>query len=135
MFLLNKKRVLYIILIVITIPLGLATRYYADNFPLLIQQYGGDALSATCIFFGIRFLFISKKLISVGCISYLICIIIECLQLYQAPWIVKLRHTPPFGILLGYGFLWSDWLCYAAGVLLGIAVAIFFEKGLVKFLK
>ena len=133
--LLKRKRVLYIVLIAITIPLGLATRSYVDHFPILIRQYGGDTLYATCIFFGCRFLFISKKLISVGCISYLICIVIECLQLYQAPWMVKLRHTPPFGILLGYGFLWSDWLCYAAGVLLGIAVAVFFEKGLVKFLK
>lgn len=133
--LLNRKRVLYIVLIAITIPLGLATRFYADYFPALILQYGGDTLYATCIFFGIRFLFISKKIFSVGCISYLTCIVIECLQLYQAPWIVHLRHTPPFGILLGYGFLWSDWLCYAAGVLLGIAIAIFFEKWLVKFLK
>jgi hypothetical protein len=40
----------------------------------------------------------------------------------------KLRHTPPFGLLLGYGFLWSDWICYAVGVLLGLFIALAFER-------
>ena len=68
-------------------------------------------------------------------LSYLLCITIEISELYQAPWIVNLRHTPPFGILLGYGFLWSDWLCYAVGVLAGLLIAFIMGKILLKMYK
>ncbi len=124
----NSKRWLYFILIAINIPLGLATRYDADYFPYLIRIYGGDTFAASCIFFGIRFLFIKPKLWKIAVISYLVCISIETLQLYHAPWIESIRHTPPFGILLGYGFLWSDWLCYAAGTIIAFIIALVLER-------
>jgi hypothetical protein len=31
-------------------------------------------------------------------------------------------------MILGFGFLWSDWLCYAIGVLIGWGIATFAEK-------
>jgi hypothetical protein len=123
-----RKRWIYFILILINIPLGLASRRFANQLPDLIAVYGGDVLSASCIFFGIRFLLIKSSLLRVTLISYLVCISIETLQLYQADWIQKIRHTPPFGLLLGYGFLWSDWVCYAVGVFVGFFVAMLIEK-------
>jgi hypothetical protein len=47
---------------------------------------------------------------------------IEVSQLYHAPWIDAIRRTLPGGLVLGYGFLWSDLVCYAAGVALGAGV-------------
>src|SRR5207237_49913 len=44
---------------------------------------------------------------------------IEVSQLYHAPWIDAIRRTLPGALVLGYGFLWSDLVCYAAGVALG----------------
>jgi hypothetical protein len=124
----TRKRWIYFILILINIPLGLGSRRFAPDLPSLLATYGGDVLSASCIFFGIRFLFIKKGLPKIALISYLVCICIETLQLYQAEWIQKIRHTPPFGILLGYGFLWSDWICYAVGVLIGFLGALLIER-------
>ena len=47
---------------------------------------------------------------------------IETSQLYHAPWIDAIRRTRPGALVLGYGFLWSDLACYAAGVALATAV-------------
>ena len=125
-----NRRLLYVLLVVITIPAGLLSRNRSLDLPYLYSTYGGDVLSATCIFFGVRFLATKTTLYKIALYSYLICIAIETLQLYHAPWIEKIRHTPPFGILLGYGFLWSDWICYAVGVLIAWIIAYFLEKTL-----
>ena len=45
---------------------------------------------------------------------------IELSQLYHAPWIDSIRQTTLGGLILGFGFLWSDLACYAAGVGVGI---------------
>jgi hypothetical protein len=123
-----NKRWWYFILIIINIPLGLATRYFPAYFTPLLRIYGGDTFYASCAFFTIRFLFTKPKLWKIALINYLFCISIETSQLYQAPWIQRLRHTPPFGLLLGYGFLWSDWICYAAGTVLAFMIAFYVEK-------
>jgi hypothetical protein len=47
---------------------------------------------------------------------------IELSQLYHAPWIDSIRQTTLGGLVLGFGFVWSDLACYAAGVVLGILV-------------
>jgi len=111
-------------LIALNVPAGLATRTYGRSLPALVAEYGGDVLSASCILFGLRFVWPKLALWRIAMLAYLVCIAIETSQLYQAPWIVHLRHTPPFGILLGYGFLWSDWVCYAVGVAIGYAIGV-----------
>jgi hypothetical protein len=127
-----RKRWLYFLLILVNIPAGLATRWYRQYIPTLIAKYGGDVLAASCIFFGIRFLLIKKALWKVALWAYLVCIIIETAQLYQASWAVEFRNIPAVGILLGHGFLWSDWICYAVGVLIGWAIGEISERLIVK---
>ena len=124
----TKKRWLYTILILFNIPLGLATRWYPQYFSSLIQIYGGDVLAASCIYFGVRFLFPKWSLQKVTLISYILCVLDELQQLYQAPWAVQFRNITVVGILLGHGFLWSDLVCYAAGVGLDVMVSIVLEK-------
>ncbi len=45
---------------------------------------------------------------------------IEVSQLYHASWIDTVRGTRVGGLVLGYGFLWSDLARYAAGVGIGV---------------
>ena len=123
-----KKIFLYFVLFLLTIPLGLATRLYPDHFPGLISTYGGDILYATCLFFFLRFLFPATELIKLGVLTFLACIVIELQQLYKANWIVQLRHTFPFGLILGYDFVLSDCICYAIGALLGTGIAMLLER-------
>ena len=114
-------------------PLVWAGAVYADSTAgtkPYIKIYGGDVFAASCIFFGIRFLWTKPGLLKIAFANYLVCIAIETSQLYKAPWIEKIRHTPPFGLLLGYGFLWSDWACYAVGTLLALAIAFVLEKSM-----
>ena len=126
------KRILYFILVLATIHLGVGTRDYASSLPWLVAEYGGDVLAATCIFFGVRFIMIKSYFIKVTLVSYLICILVETAQLYQGAWIVEIRNTRWGGILMGKGFLWSDWICYAGGVLLGWLIGYLLELLFIK---
>lgn len=119
---------LYIVLAILTVPAGLATRHLPAVFPSFIQTYAGDVLYATMIFFLIRALLPAKPLLHVTAASYTICILIELQQLYRAGWIIELRHTFPFGLILGYDFAWSDCICYAIGCLTGTTIASVIEK-------
>ncbi len=47
---------------------------------------------------------------------------VEVSQLYHAGWIDELRKTAIGGLVLGYGFLWTDLLCYSVGVGTGAAI-------------
>ena len=49
---------------------------------------------------------------------------IELGQLYHAPWIDSIRQTTLGGLILGFGFLWSDLACYAVGVGLGVMIDV-----------
>jgi hypothetical protein len=128
----KTRRILYFVLIIITIPFGLSTRSPANIYPNLIKEYGGDVLYATLVFFLIRFLLPKASFLKVTSIAYLLCICVEMLQLYHEPWLEKIRRTFPFGLILGYGFLWSDWICYAAGVLLALAICFLIENYFLK---
>ena len=124
----KSTRVLYFLLILITIPLGLGTRRYAEQLPLIIAEYGGDVLAATCIFFGVRFINTKARLLKISLISYFICVLIELLQLVRWAPLVKLRDDTPAGIILGHGFLWSDFVCYAVGVLIAFCIGMILER-------
>jgi hypothetical protein len=129
----RKKVIFYFLLFLLTIPLGLATRYFPDYFPTIIKVYGGDILYASCLYFFLRMLFPSFSIFKTGSYSFLACIIIELQQLYKAPWIVGLRHTFPFGLVLGYEFVLSDCICYLIGSVLGVAVAYLYERPVIAY--
>jgi hypothetical protein len=122
-----KKRLIYLFCFVIIILIGLSTRKYGTSMPYIIATYGGDTLYATCWFFFLRIFFAKPPVSKMVLYTFLVCIFIETLQLYQAPWIQRVRHTPPMGLILGYGFLWSDWVCYAVGSLFAWLIAFAIE--------
>ncbi len=123
----KSKRAAYAVLIALTIPLGLATRSATLPMPGVVRDYGGDLLSATCIFFGVRFSLPRLTLMICTFIGYLACLLIELQQLITWTPLRKLRDETPADILLGHGFLWSDLVCYAVGVGIGAAVGWFVE--------
>ena len=121
-------RSIYLLLVIVTIIIGLSTRKLPHLFPSFIAVYGGDTLWALLFFLLFRIIWIKKSIWFIAVITYSFCILIECSQLYQGEWIVRLRETFPGQMLLGHGFLWSDLLCYAAGVIIGCAIAYMIEK-------
>ena len=121
-------RLIHAVLIASTIPLGLGSRVRGLPMPGLVRTYGGDVLSATCIFFGVRYVAHRRSLARCAAIGFIICVLIELQQLYTGLWLVHLRNDTLLGILLGHGFLWSDIACYAVGTAIGAAISYAAER-------
>jgi len=114
----------YLLLFVFCTWLALATRHHANWFPPFVAEYGGDTIWAGMFVFFLRIFFPRVTLWKLVIINYVLGALDEISQLYQAPWIIALRHTRLGGLMLGFGFLWSDLLCYALGTAMGWMIAI-----------
>ena len=120
----KRSRIIYFALIVITMVLGLASRQFGDCLPVFLRNYAGDALWAMMVCWGIGFLFSKMAAAKVMLAALVFYFAIEFSQLYQADWINVLRHTTLGGLILEYGFLWSDLVCYTVGILIGVGIEI-----------
>ena len=114
----------YPILVIIVMILGLSTRRFSNYFPNWMNLYLGDVLWALMIFFLFSLLFRTKETRWVAARALLFSFSIEFSQLYHSQWIDSLRKTRIGGLVLGYGFLWSDLMSYT----FGIGVGLIFEK-------
>ena len=120
----KRNRLLYGIMIIIVIILGLCSRNMAIFLPDFLNTYLGDALWALMIFIAFAFIFreMETKIVALMGISF--CYLIEVSQLYHANWIDNIRKTTLGGLVLGYGFLWSDLIAYAIGIGVGVIIEI-----------
>ncbi|HFI2423537.1 MULTISPECIES: DUF2809 domain-containing protein [Bacillus cereus group] len=115
----KRNRLLYAMFTILVIILGLSSRKFAFALPALLNDYLGDALWALMIFIGFGFLFPKIEMKKLAFISLMFCYGIEVSQLYHAEWIDNIRATTLGGLVLGYGFLWSDLVAYTIGVGVG----------------
>ncbi|OPA42528.1 hypothetical protein BHL07_06480 [Bacillus cereus] len=115
----KRNRVVYALFTIVIIILGLSSRKFAFALPHLLNDYLGDALWALMIFTGFGFLFPKTETKKLVFISLMFCYGIEVSQLYHAEWIDNIRATTLGGLVLGYGFLWSDLVAYTIGVGVG----------------
>ncbi|HFJ9381290.1 TPA: DUF2809 domain-containing protein [Bacillus paranthracis] len=115
----KRNRLLYAMFTILVIILGLSSRKFAFALPALLNDYLGDALWALMIFIGFGFLFPKIETKKLVFISLIFCYGIEMSQLYHAEWIDNIRATTLGGLVLGYGFLWSDLVAYTIGVGVG----------------
>lgn len=110
-----KKRLKFILFALLLIPIGLATRSFGNEF---MKLYVGDSLWAMMIYFGFRFLFPNQSTKAFW-FALSFCYSIEISQLYHADWIDNIRQNRLGGLVLGFGFLWSDLVAYFVGILGG----------------
>jgi hypothetical protein len=103
--------------VILTVALGLFSR--SGYLPDFLYGYLGDALYALMFFFIIGFVFPKFSTIKVALIALSFCFAIEISQFYHAEWIDTIRQTRIGGLVLGFGFLWSDLLSYTFGVITG----------------
>ena len=113
----KNKRVLYFILIIITILLGILSRKING-----IPTFFGDTLYAVMVYFGMRMIFINLYLKKTAFLALLFCFGIEFLQLYDAEWMLEIRRTTLGHYVFGQGFLWSDLGYYTLGVLIAFVL-------------
>ena len=124
----KRNRVVYALFTIVVIILGLSSRKFAFALPHLLNDYLGDALWGLMIFTGFGFLFPKTETKKLAFISLMFCYGIEASQLYHAEWINSIRATTLGGLVLGYGFLWSDVVAYTIGVGVGILCEVIFRK-------
>lgn len=115
----RRSRVIYAASLLAVILLGLASRAYTPPLPPFVRAYVGDALWALAAYMTVALLFPRLPVGSVAAAAGLFSLTVEVGQLYHAPWIDSIRRTWVGGLVLGYGFLWGDLVCYGVGVGVG----------------
>lgn len=115
----RRSRYTYAILIPAVILLGLASRSYSPPLPPWVRAYAGDVLWALAAYLTFAFLFPRLPVWGVAAAAGLLSLAVEVGQLYHAPWIDGVRRTRVGGLVLGFGFLWSDLVCYGVGIGVG----------------
>ena len=120
----KRNRFIYSVLIIVIILLGLGSRAASDVLPRWVHLYVGDVLWSLMIFLIMGILFNKRSTSWIAAVAISYSFLTEISQLYQAPWINMLRRTTIGGLLLGFGFLWSDLFSY----FMGVAIGVLFEK-------
>ena len=113
----RRSRPLYAVLILLTVAAGLASRSsLAAQLPAFVAIYAGDTLWALTLFLVLGFSFPRTGPGLLAIVALTLAFFVEFSQLYQARWINAVRDSRVGALVLGRGFLWSDLICYAAGV-------------------
>jgi glycopeptide antibiotics resistance protein len=126
----NRKpnRLFYLLMIFIVICLGLLSRKMSNYIPDIIDLFLGDSLWALMVYLFIRMVFKNLSTNKVVLTGILFCFIIEFSQLYHDDWIDMIRKTTLGGLILGYGFLWSDLAAYLLGIGFGSIIDRIIKK-------
>lgn len=98
---------------------GLASRRYRGQLPAFWAEYAGDTLGALMLILLVSTLIAGRPILVRAAISLALAFLVEISQLYHAPWIDSIRQTTLGGLVLGFGFLWTDLVCYSVGIATG----------------
>lgn len=120
----RRSRPLYLALASATVVLGLASRRFGGALPGFVAAYAGDVLWASLVYLLIAVIRPGASTGRIALAAGVASLAVELGQLYHAPWIDAVRATRIGGLVLGFGFLWSDLACYAAGIALAAAIDI-----------
>lgn len=124
----RRIRAWYVLAVVVTIALGLASRHFRGALPEMLGKYPGDALWALMVFFGWGAVLPRASTARIALLTLGVCLAIEMLKLYQAPWIVGIRHSTPGHLVFGQVFAWANLIAYAVGTAVGTLIDGFFPK-------
>ncbi|MCG8580396.1 MAG: DUF2809 domain-containing protein [Bacteroidales bacterium] len=124
----KRNRIHYLILIITTIFIGLASRACSGYLPGFINLWLGDALWALMMYWIIGFLLPRMSITKLTIFSLMVCFLVEFSQLIQAEWINAIRNNSLGALILGRGFLWTDLVAYS----LGVGVGMLAERYLIR---
>jgi hypothetical protein len=128
-----RKRMLQAFYLIMVMILGLASRKYGELLPRWLAVYSGDILWGLMVYLMVGFLLPKQKIIHTAFIAAAFSALMEMSQLYHTPWIDAIRSNKLGGLLLGYGFLWSDLICYALGIAFGVIIEwVYYTKTTAK---
>ena len=105
-----------------TIAAGLASRKFPGLLPAFVRKYQGDALWSPMAFSGLGAMFPKASGVRVAAAALGLAYAVEVLKLWQAPWLVHVRHTTIGHLAFGHVFSRQNFVAYAASVLVGLAL-------------
>ncbi len=114
-----RTRFAYLLVAIVVVIAGLASRRYRGQLPGFLAEYTGDTLWALMLFLFVSTLLAGRPILVRAAISLALAFLVEVSQLYHAPWIDSIRRTTLGGLVLGFGFLWTDLVCYTVGIATG----------------
>jgi ABC-type Mn2+/Zn2+ transport system permease subunit len=114
----HQLRRTYFVGVIITILLGLASRKFGYLLFSFLAENAGDVLWAMMVYFGFRFLFLKKNMLTSILLSFLFSFGIKFSPLYQENWINQIRGTLLGALVLGKGFLTVDLIRYTTGIVI-----------------
>ena len=115
----GAKRYNYLLCAIVVLVPGLASRRFRSLLPSFLAEYAGDTLWALMLFLLVSTLLAGRPILARAAISLSLAFFVEISQVYHAPWIDSIRQTTLGGLVLGFGFLWTDLICYTVGVTIG----------------
>ena len=128
----KRSRWIYSLLFILSIIAGLLSRSELISLPEFLAEYSGDTIWAMMVFFLFCSIFSRWKTLNLFITAILFSFSIEISQLYHAEWIDQIRRYKIGGLILGFGFKFSDLICYTVGVVIGVAIDIVIIKMFVK---
>ncbi|MBD7944462.1 DUF2809 domain-containing protein [Psychrobacillus sp. Sa2BUA9] len=108
--------------------LGLASRIYGYLLFDVLELNAGDAFWAAMVYFGVRFILVTRPPLFSLLFSLLFSFGIELSQLYQVEWINNIRGTTLGTLILGRGFLIVDLYRYSFGILMAFVIDVLLFK-------
>ncbi len=117
-----RQRITHAAIAVFLLFFSLFLRKIWAYLPYYINVWIGDYLWALMLWFVFRAMFPNVPLLRATVGLILFSWAVEISQAIHTPWLDDFRHTRLGGLLLGHGFLWSDMLAYAAGIITGWAM-------------
>lgn len=113
----NAKRTVFFFSAVLLVVCGITVRRFGISHPCFFCTYFPDTAWAMLVYCGFGFVFCKGVKLNLPC-ALLFSYLIEISQLFSPEFLVRARHTVLGGLILGYGFLWSDILCYSVGIVI-----------------
>lgn len=124
----RRNRGAYFFLLISTIVLGLSSRKFPGIFPKFFVEYAGDTLYAVMIFILTGLVQPRMSTLRTGLFSLAFCYLVETSQLFHFEWLAAIRKYKIGGLILGYGFLWSDIACYTFGIISSAILEILYFR-------
>lgn len=118
----TRSRPLLLVAWLLVVAAGIASRSFPHALPAVLGKYPGDALWAWMALLGVAWLRPDLRPLLVALLALAISCLVECSQLYQAPWLNAIRAHRLGHAILGSGFHGPDFVAYAIGVGCGFAV-------------
>ena len=115
-------RLRYALLLLFTLPLGFAVRFWPLHQPDFLSKYGGSALWAVAIFYALSLLLPHRSLATRTAAALLLAFAIEFFKLVRTPALDAFRLTLPGKLALGRFFSFQDLVAYAAGIFCAAAL-------------